>query len=153
LHTIHSTPDFVVSRIVILLRYDKSFLRKTLKSQINNMSLPTATTTAVNSDIPDYVTERMQHLIDKKNTLSSQFSEQDVNDLVLFYKENIVFTYLFNMFQLDKKAEHNLMQKIKRRANKLDPNSSGSKATFRVSSEEAESPLPTSPVTEGELRS
>lgn len=68
--------------------------------------------------IPDYVTERMQLLIDKKNTLSSQFSEQDVNDLVLLYKENIVFTYLFNMFQLDKKAAHNLMQKIKRKANR-----------------------------------
>jgi hypothetical protein len=62
----------------------------------------------------------MQPLIDRKNTLSSQFSEQDVNDLALFYKENIVFTYLFNMFQLDKKVAHNLMQKIKRRANKLD---------------------------------
>jgi len=72
----------------------------------------------INSDIPDYVTDRMQPLIDKKNTLSSQFSEQDVNDLALFYKENIVFTYLFNMFQLDKKASHNLMQRIKRKANK-----------------------------------
>ena len=70
------------------------------------------------TDIPDYVTERMQLLIDKKNTLSSQFSDQDVNDLVLLYKENIVFTYLFNMFQLDKKAAHNLMQKIKRKANR-----------------------------------
>jgi len=71
-----------------------------------------------NITIPDYVNERMQPLIDKKNTLSSQFSEQDVNDLVLFYKENIVFTYLFNMFQLDKKAAHNLMQRIKRKANR-----------------------------------
>ena len=85
--------------------------------------LPTTTTTTVHSDIPDYVTERMQPLIDKKNTLSSQFSEQDVNDLVLFYKENIVFTYLFNMFQLDKKSAHNLMQKIKLKANKLDKTS------------------------------
>jgi hypothetical protein len=69
-------------------------------------------------EIPNYVFERMQPLIDKKNTFSSQFSDQDVNDLVLFYKENIVFTYLFNMLQLDKKAAHNLMQKIKRKANK-----------------------------------
>jgi len=68
-------------------------------------------------NVPDYVSERLQVLIAKGNTLSNQFSQQDIKDLVLLYvQDRKSFNELFPRLGLDKKPAKNVMQKIVFRA-------------------------------------
>lgn len=69
------------------------------------------------ADVPDYVNDRLQALISKGNTLSNQFSEQDIKDLVLLYiQDRRSFDEIFPRLALGKKPAKNVMQKIEFRA-------------------------------------
>ena len=62
---------------------------------------------------PNYIRKRLERLVLQGNTLSKQFSEQDIGDLVLLCQlDRRSFVKLFPLLNLDKKPKGNVMQKI-----------------------------------------